>query len=195
MFIQTLPYIQQREAPLESPMIELDQLLASIRAHESSALQRLYDHFGPQVYSLAYAVVQNREAAEEITQDVFLKVWHRLEQYESGTNFRAWLLQMTRNQAIDHIRREKKHNERSAIWNMDDLRGPSNLLDDDARWIRRALRTLSDPQRDAIELAFLQGMTHQQIAERLDAPLGTVKTRIRDGLQRLREAWESENVP
>jgi RNA polymerase sigma-70 factor (ECF subfamily) len=122
-------------------------------------------------------------------------VWHRLEQYESGTNFRAWLLQMTRNQAIDHIRREKKHNERSAIWNMDDLRGPSNLLDDDARWIRRALRTLSDPQRDAIELAFLQGMTHQQIAERLDAPLGTVKTRIRDGLQRLREAWESENVP
>jgi len=195
MLIQMLPTIQQREAPLESPMIELDQLLASIKARESNALQRLYDYFGQQVYSLAYAVVQNREAAEEITQDVFLKVWNKLEQYERGTNFRAWLLQMTRNQAIDHIRREKKHSDRSAIWNMDDLGGPSNLLDDDARWIRRALGDLSDPQRKAIELAFLQGLTHQQIADRLDAPLGTVKTRIRDGLQRLREAWESENVP
>jgi len=174
-------------------MIELDQLLAAVKARESNALQRLYDRFGQQVYSLAYAVAQNREAAEEITQDVFLKVWNKVEQYDPGTNFRAWLLRMTRNQAIDHLRRENKHTEHNIVWIMDDLRGPSNFPDDDARWIRNALGGLSDAQRDAIELAFLQGLTHEQIAERLDTPLGTVKSRIRDGLQHLREAWEQEN--
>lgn len=185
--------IQTRESKIESAMIELDQLLAAVKARESNALQRLYDRFGQQVYSLAYAVAQNREAAEEITQDVFLKLWTKVENYEPNTNFRAWLLRMTRNQAIDHLRRERKHIEGSVVWVMDDLGGPSNFPDDDARWIRNALHDLSDAQRDAIELAFLQGLTHEQIAERLEIPLGTIKSRIRDGLQHLREAWEREN--
>jgi RNA polymerase sigma-70 factor (ECF subfamily) len=195
MLVLSITNIRQRESTIESAMIELDQLLAAVRAHESNALQRLYDRFGQQVYSLAYAVAQNREAAEEITQDVFLKVWHKAEQYDPGTNFRAWLLRMTRNQANDHLRRENKHSERSVVWMMDELRGPSNLPDDDARWIRNALTTLTDLQRNAIELAFLQGLTHQEIADRLDTPLGTIKSRIRDGLLHLRDAWEQENNP
>ncbi|MBZ0307625.1 MAG: RNA polymerase sigma factor, partial [Anaerolineae bacterium] len=84
-------------APRKAAMLNIDSLLASIQRGDTHALRTLYEQFGQQVYSLAYAITQDKETAEEVTQDVFLKVWNKVEQYEPGTNFRAWLLSMTRN--------------------------------------------------------------------------------------------------
>jgi RNA polymerase sigma-70 factor (ECF subfamily) len=175
-------------------MLNIDSLLASIQRGDTHALRTLYEQFGQQVYSLAYAITQDKETAEEVTQDVFLKVWNKVEQYEPGTNFRAWLLSMTRNQAIDRLRRDKKERTQAVVWDLERMPAPSQFADDNIRWVQKALlELLTDDQREAIELAFLNGLTHEQVASRLGAPLGTIKTRIRDGLQKLRKAWREEN--
>jgi RNA polymerase sigma-70 factor (ECF subfamily) len=171
---------------------DVDMLVAAIQAQESSALQTLYESYGGQVYSLAMAVTHQRETAEEVTQDVFLRVWNKVEQYEPGTNFRAWLLRITRNVAIDYLRRSRRDWDHTFLWDVELLAETGGLSDDDARWVRRALYHLSDEQRQVIELAYLQGMTHQQIADVLHLPLGTVKTRIRDGLHKLRDVMQKE---
>lgn len=175
-------------------MLNVDSLLASIQRGDTHALKALYEQFGQQVYSLAYAVTQDKGTAEEVTQDVFLKVWNKVEHYEPGTNFRAWLLSMTRNQAIDRLRREKKEHTQAVVWDLERMPAPSQFADDNIRWVQRALSEhLTEDQRKAIELAFLNGLTHEQVATTLGAPLGTIKTRIRDGLQKLRKAWREEN--
>ena len=98
---------------------DIEKLLRAIDAKDVKALNTLYDLYGSQVYSLCYSVVQNRETAEEVTQDVFMKVWHKVEQYQLGTNFRAWLLRITRNLAIDRLRRDKNHRQRTAVWDLE----------------------------------------------------------------------------
>ena len=173
-------------------MLDVESVVHDIEARNTQALQQLYLLFGKQVFSVAYAVVQHRETAEEVTQDVFLKVWNKVEQYERGTNFKAWLLRITRNLAIDRLRRDKTDLNTTKIWIIEEIIGSSNFPSEDERWVKQALSSLSDEQRHAIELAFLYGMTHEQIASRLNAPLGTVKSRIRHGLMKLREAWEGE---
>lgn len=176
------------------PMLNIESLIASIQRGDTQALKTLYEQFGQQVYSLAYAVTQDRETAEEVTQDVFLKVWNKVEQYEPGTNFRAWLLSMTRNAAIDRLRRDKKDRDKAMVWDLELIAAPNQFADDNVRWVQKALlEYLSEEQREAIELAFLNGLTHEQVASILDTPLGTIKTRIRDGLQKLRRAWREEN--
>ena len=180
--------------PLSNSQTDFDALLTDIANRDTTALQTLYDLCGQQVYSLAYAVTRNRETAEEITQDVFLKVWNRIALYERGTNFRAWLLKLTRNQAIDRLRRDQPDLQRTSIWDLEESTA-GTPPDENTRWLYEALRHhLNDMQRQAVELAFIQGMTHQQIADALHTPLGTIKTRIRDGLQKLREAWEMEHL-
>lgn len=184
-----------RKAVLQAkPMLNIESLIASIQRGDTQALKTLYEQFGQQVYSLAYAVTQDRETAEEVTQDVFLKVWNKVEQYEPGTNFRAWLLSMTRNAAIDRLRRDKKDRDKAMVWDLELIAAPNQFADDNVRWVQKALlEYLSEEQREAIELAFLNGLTHEQVASILDTPLGTIKTRIRDGLQKLRRAWREEN--
>jgi RNA polymerase sigma-70 factor (ECF subfamily) len=172
----------------------LDQVLDRIEKQDPQALQQLYEEFGQAVYSLAYAILRNRETAEEVTQDVFLKVWKRVALYQRGTNFRAWLLRLTRNQAIDALRRNQNELLHTSVWDMEDT-PDSQSSEESARWIREVVKNqLSEVQRQAIELAFMQGLTHEQIADRLQVPLGTIKTRLRDGLQRLREALRVENL-
>lgn len=189
------PVHSKVEKPLSTLTTNFDALLTEIAKRDNAALQTLYDLCGQQVYSLAYAITRNRETAEEVTQDVFLKVWNRVALYERGTNFRAWLLKLTRNQAIDRLRRDQPDQQRTSIWDLEETSGGTSLPDENARWLVEALRHhLNEGQRQAIELAFIQGMTHQQIADTLHVPLGTIKTRIRDGLQKLREAWEMEHL-
>lgn len=168
-------------------MAELDRVLAGIEAGDTEALQSLYEEYGRQVYSLAYAITRDGQIAEEVTQDVFLKIWKKAEYYEPGTNFRAWLLRITRNLAIDHIRREKRHLNHVPVFSLDHIPDSFALPSDDTRLVLQALQELSEAQRTAIEMAFMQGLTHQQIADISKVPLGTIKTRIRDGLEKLRQ--------
>jgi len=172
-------------------------LLHAIAERDQNAFLALYERYGNLVYSLALRVVRHQVMAEEVTQDVFLKVWQQPMRWNPALGqFSSWLLTITRNAGIDRLRKERRH------WMPAyDLADPFGHLGQEASiaespyWVdglilTRLLQQLPPEQRQLIELAFYQGYTHSELAEHLQLPLGTVKTRLRTGLQKLRLLWE-----
>lgn len=161
--------------------------------HES--LAEIYDRHGRLIYSLALRILRDQGEAEDIVQDVFAQAWRQASRYDgSRATVLGWLLTMTRSRAIDRLRGRRSRPEPAGTDDL--LRDLPDLLvpaDEQLAWagqaaqIRSALEALSVLQRVAIELAFYEGLTHAEIAERLELPLGTVKTRIRQGLLTLRD--------
>jgi RNA polymerase sigma-70 factor (ECF subfamily) len=162
---------------------------------EHGALAELYDRHGRLVYSLALRVLRDQGDAEDVVQDVFSQAWRQASRYESSRGpVVAWLMNLARSRAIDRLRSRRARPETGAddaeVARMPDLAPPIDdqlALSDQAERIRAAVEQLSLLQRVAIELAFYVGLTHVEIAERLELPLGTVKTRIRQGLSKLKE--------
>jgi RNA polymerase sigma-70 factor (ECF subfamily) len=179
-----------------SGMITLDEdrLMSQIAARDQSALAELYDTCGTAIYNLAYRVLDNTVFAEEITQDTFLIVWTQPERWrrERGSLV-GWMLTIARNAAIDRLRKEERRPLRGAL-DLDDLLERLGMGDDAPDWndsetLRTCLEGLPVEQAQAIQLAFYQGLTHDEMATKLRLPLGTVKTRVRLGLQKLRACW------
>lgn len=172
------------------------ELLKRIQRGDQTALALLYERYGKPVYSLAYRVLQNAHLAEEAAQDTFMKVWKQSSQWDPARGrFSSWLLTVARYTAIDRLRQESRQAAPGAAA-LDDLPPllsedgiPHDSLLQDGRLLRDLLRTLPPEQAHIIELAFFSGMTHSEMAEKLDLPLGTVKTRARLGLQKLRDLW------
>jgi RNA polymerase sigma-70 factor (ECF subfamily) len=171
-------------------------LMARIRRRDHTALAELYDRYGGRVYSLAIAIVGEDMAAQEITQDTFIKVWEHPETYRyEQSKFLAWLLMITRHRAIDHLRREKLRSGQSMSMDddaMPELPDASLLAEEKWREMRHALDALPAEQREVIMMAFYHGLSQSEIAEMLGWPLGTVKTRLRLGMQKLRDALSHE---
>ncbi len=174
--------------------VVLARLLVS---NDASALSVLYDRYGKLVFSLAIAVVHDAGAAEEITQDVFLRVWDNAAIYDhTQANFRSWVARITRNRAIDVLRKHRIRPEKNAVnWAdparvhlVDQNNSPERTVElrSQQECVRGAIAQLPEKQADALQLAFLQGLTHPEVARELDSPLGTIKTRIRLGMQKLR---------
>ena len=172
-------------------------LLAAMARGDKAALARLYDLLAKPLYSLALRVLNDASEAQDIVQDVFLQMWHKAATYETarGSVF-AWAATLTRNRAIDRIRMRRRRAELLAE-SAPDLQPAAVESDRDsagALWLREkagavrtALASLAPDQQKAIELAFFSGLTQQEIAARLNEPLGTIKARIRRGLLKLRE--------
>ena len=171
-------------------------LMLRITNQDQTALMELYQRFGSQVYGLVLRVLRDSQLAEEAAQDTFLKVWHKAEQWDpSRGQLSSWLLTIARYAAIDRLRREQRHSSASGPF-LDSLAEHASAPErvGDHRWLdgqllRQFLTTLPEEQALVIELAFFQGMTHSELAEYLQWPLGTVKTRLRSGLQKLRALW------
>lgn len=170
--------------------------MARIAQGERDALGNLYDRTKARVYGLALRIVRESATAEEITLDVYTQVWRDAKRYDSGRSaVLSWLLLITRSRAVDYLR-SKAGKTRAAETEWDAERfevsspDPTAPLEHEstAEAVRNALSALDHKKRRAIELAFFEGLTHTEIAKRLDAPLGTVKTRIRSGLNELRTA-------
>lgn len=167
-------------------------LLLRMRARDETALEALYDRYGGLVYTLALRIVGDRELASEVLQDTFLRCWRRVEQYDASRGrVAAWLMGVARNRAID-VLRSRQHRSRSehgAATLPGDPGEPAQPDASDAVALRHAvtsaLEALPSSQREVIELAYYGGLTHTEIAERVGAPLGTIKTRMRAGLERL----------
>jgi RNA polymerase sigma-70 factor (ECF subfamily) len=172
------------EAGMIRRLIERDQ----------RALSELYQQYSGLVYSIALRVVQNATMAEEVTQDTFLKIWNQPETWDPNRGkFVSWLLTITRYTAIDRLRLEKRRPMQDAV-ELDDVRlGKRGIMDDptwqDGRVLRSLIERLPPDQVQVIELAFFEGMSHSEMAEYLGLPLGTVKTRVRLGLQKLKSLW------
>lgn len=178
-------------------------LLEQIKAANNEALDELYSRYGRLVFSVAISVIHDQGAAEEITLDTFTKVWQKADMFQAGRgSVRGWMTSMTRNRAIDVLRRQDTLlSYQRKIWDLRSHesksveRSPENMIVQQSRQeqVRRALQKLSEDQRDVLILAYFQGMTQSQIAHLRDMPLGTVKTRIRSAMQKLRQILQQDN--
>ncbi len=162
---------------------------------DQGGLAELYDRHGRLIYSLALRIVRDRGDAEDVTQEVFVQAWRQAERFDRQRgNVVAWLLIMARGRAIDLLRRRRVRPElidRDEPYDVsDDAPGQDVQLDWGRRAdaVRQAMAGLPLLQRLAVELAFFEGLTHSEIADQLELPLGTVKTRVRQGLLKLRDS-------
>lgn len=169
-------------------------LLQRVANGDEAALLLLHKRYVNLVYSMALHILRDPSLAEEVTQDVFLKLWQKSERYDSRRGrFATWLLSVTRFAAIDRLRYEGRRFAPSSEppgseeMNSGDWRQQADW--EQGQQLRMLLWELPPDQRELIELAYFGGMTHRDLAEYLHLPLGTVKSRLRLGLQRLRALW------
>ena len=171
-------------------------LLHRVAQGDRRGFAELYDRFSGVLFSTAYRVLNNREAAEDVLQDVFIQIWEKAPLYDPARGKpMTWAVTLTRNKAIDRLRSTQRRSrlqddvqrEAETFEQFDDrssfdavAAGETSLL------VREAIGKLSKDQREAIELAFFSSLTQTEIAERLGEPLGTVKARIRRGMMKLR---------
>ncbi len=172
------------------------ELVARLQRRDPQALAELYDRYGRLVYSLIVRVVRDGALAEDLVQETFLRVWNRAQGFDAQRGaLGPWLLAVARNRAIDYLR-SASGRERNAV-ELEEVDHPSLYTDmerdilasDKARMIRAALEKLAPNQRQVIELAYFEGLTQTEMAERMGQPLGTVKTWVRTALKNLREEF------
>ncbi len=181
--------------PVDYSKLDDSVLVSLVARHNEAALSVLYDRYSRLVYSLAMRIVGERTLAEEITEDAFVSVWRAAPSFvEERGRFLSWLMSITRHRAIDELRRLNVRPEGTAV----DLNEALNKEQPDPvdelvavkqrrELVRTALATLPEPQREALALAYFGGLTQQEIADKTGLPLGTIKTRMRLGLQKLRD--------
>ena len=187
-------------ATLPNSPVPDSQLVSRMAAGEDAALGDLYDRYGRTVYALALAIVREPADAEEVVVDAFGQAWRRAASFDAARgSVGAWLATIARTRALDTVRargRRARAHERAALLSDDGVAAPIATtgsdpsraveLGDARRLVSQALAVLSAPQRVAIELAYFEGLSQSEIAERLSEPLGTIKTRIRAGMEKLR---------
>jgi RNA polymerase sigma-70 factor (ECF subfamily) len=184
-----------RKAKALVPEEEWIGLVQSMAAGDQRALHALYAQTHRMVFTLIVRITGNRETAEELTVDVFHDVWRRASAYDpAGGSVLGWIMNQARSRAIDRLRFEHRkkrvasHADRPV--NATVARSPYEALElgEQGNLLRQALQVLTPDERQAIETAFFSELTYGEVARRLNQPLGTVKTRIRSGLARLRQA-------
>jgi len=202
-----MPAGDEAGSPLELITAPDTELIGRAAGGDARALEVLYDRYSGVVFSFALRIVSERQLAEEILQEAFFRAWQQGGSFSAGRgSFITWLLSITHNLAIDEIRRRRRRPQKA------DSEEPEQILDSVADtgagadvegevWLGalrdtmgRALAELPPAQREALEMAYFRGLTQREIAEALGEPLGTIKTRMRLGLQKLREALGSDGA-
>lgn len=181
---------------------ETSALITRIAAGDRDAFSRFYDLLAPTAFGLIRRVLRDPEAAAEVLQEVFWQVWREAPRYDPKRGSpEAWLVMRAKTRAIDRLRSIRRR-DRTFVAPVDESVAQSNdgpaenpaVVAEDRGLVQTALAQLPEPQRRVIELAFFEGLTQSEIATRLGEPLGTVKTRARLGLERLRGALRGEGV-
>ena len=176
------------------------ELARRLQSREPQAMADLYDRFGRLAYSLIYAIVRDSGVAEDLVQETFLRIWNRVQGFDPDRGaLGPWLLAVARNRAIDYIRSARGRMDRNLLeldlFERAEHGSPSNFVDmerevlnaDSARRIKAAMAKLNENQQKVIELAYYEGLSQTEMAERLGQPLGTVKTWVRTALKRLKD--------
>lgn len=176
--------------------------MTAVVAQDEIAFVALYDRYADLVYSASLRVLSDRHLAEDATQDVFVRLWQRPQAFVSARGrFVSWLMSVTRNRSVDELRAQSRRYRREAP-GIDSVEDPPGVpadryfdeplraaqMQEEQISVRNAMASLPAEQKIALELAYFGGLTQQEIALRLHEPLGTVKTRIRLGMQKLRAA-------
>jgi RNA polymerase sigma-70 factor (ECF subfamily) len=187
-------------AKFKAPVLEQDwaALVQSIAAGDELALHALYERAHRPVFTLIMRITANREMAEEVTVDVFHDVWRRASGYDAANGtVLGWIMNQARSRAIDRLRFESRKKRRQGGDEPplgEVAADPRDVLEqrEQSELLRVAMAALSPDERQAIETTFFAGLTHAEAAARLNQPLGTIKTRIRSGLHKLRHALTAE---
>ena len=191
--------MMSRSVPAATPVGDSD-LVTHAAAGDERAVAELYDRYGQVLYAVAYRIVGQRADAEEVVLDAFAQAWREATRFDTSRGSVAgWLTTIARSRALDLVRARSRRDRITAMaaaerpdsspamggWRVD----PSTAVDlaERRRQVQLALEALSPPQRRAIELAYFEGLSQSEIAELLQEPLGTIKTRVRLGMQKLRE--------
>ncbi|MEV6117218.1 sigma-70 family RNA polymerase sigma factor [Streptomyces sp. NPDC052109] len=174
--------------------MQADELLVLVAGGDQRAFEELYALVSGPVFGLVRRVVRDPAQSEEVAQEVLLETWRSATRYDPGRGSAlSWILTLAHRRAVDRVRSARAAGEREQ---REALRAGEPAFDQVAEeveagmereWVRRCLRRLTDLQRQSVTLAYYDGYTYREVAERLSLPLGTVKTRMRDGLTRLRE--------
>ncbi len=170
----------------------LEELLTLVPSGDPSVFSEIYDQTASLVYGLVLRIVRAPSIAEEVTQEVYLQIWRQSGGFDAGKgSARTWITTIAHRRAVDAVRSNQSARTREMASPADPLVpdvAEAAIESDERQKVRVALGELTVLQRDSIELAYFDGLTYRQVAEHLDIPLGTVKTRMRDGLLRLRSA-------
>lgn len=187
-----LPEMPPQDGTLTDQQLTDRQLIDQLRRRQPDALSRMYDQYSTMVYSVALRVLRDGAAAEDVMQEVFLKLWQQPETFaDHRGSLGGWLAVVTRNRAIDRIRGSRRFE------NVEDLH-LANTVDMGTEAernmmlakVRAVMETMRADQQRALEMAFFEGQTHTEIAAQTGQPLGTIKTRIRSALISIRKALE-----
>lgn len=181
------------------------ELMAHLAAGEQWALGLLYDRYGRLVFSMVFKMLHDRGQAEDLVQEVFVRVWRSADSFHASRgSFVNWLLGIAHHRAIDELRRQAGQRRRAVFIDDEDaLRwvaapgdGPAEMawISQKRQAVRDAMQQLPAEQRRTIELAYFGGLTQREISEHTGTPLGTVKTRMRLAMQKLRKALEAEEL-
>ena len=181
-----------------------NDLLTLITQQDSDALEEIYDRHAQTAYNVIVRIVQNQAIADEILQETFWQVWQKARDFRGGGAPAAWLYRIARNKSLDHLRRRQARPQLAEFDLQVSEQIPGNRLISDRSTIERsteqhwereylsqALARIPEDQRTCLELAYFEGMSQRQIAEVTDTPLGTVKTRLRMGLEKLERIYRA----
>jgi len=171
------------------------ELAERLKRREPQAMADLYDRYGRQAYALIFRIVRDQEMAEDLVQETFIRVWSRVQAFDSARGaLGAWLMAVARNRAIDYIRSVDGRMARSS-YELVEMENPAlfsslenqTVLADQVKRIREAIGKLDTSHRTVIEMAYFEGLSQSEIAEKLGQPLGTIKTWVRTALKNLRD--------
>lgn len=177
------------------------ELLAAVQRREPQALAALYDRYGRISFALAFRIVNDHGIAEDVVQEAFLRLWHQAGSYQASRGtVRSWLLSIVHHRAIDVLRSREHRSERDLpLERAESVPGSTDVWQQvsrslDREVIHEALASIPAVQREAIELAYFGGYTYTEIAAMMNVPLGTVKSRLRLGLERMRAYLERRHI-
>jgi RNA polymerase sigma-70 factor (ECF subfamily) len=173
---------------------DLDALLRRVAQQDVEAFAAFYDNTRARVFGLVVRVLRDPGYSEETTQDIYLQVWRNAAGYNpsAGTPL-AWLMTLAHRRAVDRVRSEQSASQRESRYGAANFEVPADRVAeaviqlDEQRQVTQCLDSLSDPQRECIQLAYYEGLTYVQVSERLAANLATIKSRMRDGIRGLRK--------
>jgi RNA polymerase sigma-70 factor (ECF subfamily) len=183
----------QRDAASAAPALN-DDLLARVATGDQAAFAQLYDNMAPRVLGLVKRLLRDHSQSEEVTQEIFLEIWQNATRYDSSKGGASgWILTMTHRRAVDRVRASQASRDRDVKIGIRDYESDYDNVSETVQVrieherVEKAMSRLTELQRQAVTLAYYGGLSHSEVAEKLSVPIGTVKTRLRDGMIRLRD--------
>ena len=183
---------------MDDPNILHLRLLSATAQGDRSAFAELYQQLGGRLYAISLQLLKQRDLAEDAVQEAFVRIWHNASEYQQDKGLvLTWMISIVRYRALDMLRASKRRRETCGTWEEHDdpadERGPETELFEQRDRVRidNCMDHLQQAQRSAIQLAYFRGFTHHEVCAHLDSPLGSVKSRIRRGLERLKRCLES----